>query len=75
MAQDRAIDYSEGDELSKKYNMKFLEVSSYENINIDEIFDILAQEILKKKKDNPDGDNMKLTKQNQSDQKKKKCKC
>ena len=75
LAQDRAVDFSEGDELSKKYNIKFLEVSSYENTNVDEIFEILAQEILKKKKDNPETENMKLTKQNETNSQKKKCKC
>ena len=44
----REVNEEEGIELGEKYGFKFLETSAKENININEAFDTLVSEIIKK---------------------------
>ena len=45
---ERTITYQEGEEFAKKYNMKFIEISSKNCINVDETFNLLIEDLLEK---------------------------
>ena len=47
---DRVITEEEGIKLGEDFNMKFFESSAKVNLNVDEVFDYLAREILKVQK-------------------------
>jgi len=47
LVDSRQVEYSEGEELAKKYNLSFFEVSSLQNINIKNTIDILIESIYK----------------------------
>ena len=48
----REVNKNDLEELAKKYNMPFIETSAKNNINIEECFDLMVNEILKEKDDN-----------------------
>ena len=48
----RIINKSDLENLANKYKMSFLEVSAKNNININEAFDLMVNEILKEKDEN-----------------------
>ena len=52
LEKDRNVKKEEIEELSKKYEMPFLEASAKENINVNEGFDLMINELFKGKSEN-----------------------
>ena len=52
LEKDRDVKKEEIEELSKKYEMPFLETSAKENINVNEGFDLMINELFKGKSEN-----------------------
>ena len=44
--ESREVTKEEGEKLAKEFNLPFFECSSKENININEVFDVLAKKII-----------------------------
>ena len=45
MESERAVAYSEGKELADHFNIRFLETSAKESVNVEEAFTVMAREI------------------------------
>ncbi len=56
-AEDRQVSKKEGEELAAKYGIKHMETSAKENLNINDLFNTLAQQMkLKLKVEQKEGD-------------------
>ena len=49
LEEERVVSKEEGEQKAKEYNLDFFETSCKEGININEVFEKLTEDILKKK--------------------------
>ena len=66
LEKDREVPKEEGEEKAKQFNLPFFETSCKEGININEVFEKLAEDILSKISSNVGNKGEKLTKEKAS---------